>query len=65
MARCIFLLLALLLPLSVMRAAPLDPLLAQANLWAMKQIDFEVAAKGMGFEWTSAVRDSARTVKKR
>ncbi len=61
MDRKLFLLLALLLPLAVAHAAPLEPLLAAKDLWSMKQAEFEVVAKGMGFQWTSAARDSARS----
>lgn len=63
MARRFLFLLALLLPLAVAHAAPLDPLFAAPNLWSMKQVEFDIAAKGMGFEWTSAARDSARSVR--
>jgi hypothetical protein len=41
-------------------AAPLDPLLTNAGLWAMNQADFEGAAKGLGFRWVSQALDSAR-----
>src|SRR5687768_8610266 len=41
-------------------AAPLDPLLTNPGLWTMKPADFEGAAKGLGFRWTSQARDSAR-----
>ena len=58
------LLLALLLPFGLAHAAPLDPLFTQSNLWSMKQSDFEIATKGMGFEWTSVARDSARSVRR-
>jgi hypothetical protein len=62
MARRIYFLLivALLLPFAMARAVALDPLFALPNPWTMKQAEFDVAAKGMGFEWTSAARDSAR-----
>ena len=49
-----------LLVAGVASAAPLDPLLANPGLWAMKQPEFEVAAKGLGFRWVSQAQDSAR-----
>ena len=44
-------------------AAPLDPLVSAQNLWAMKPPDFMAAAKPLGYEWTSNVRDSARVAR--
>lgn len=41
-------------------AAPLDPLLSDANLWTTKPAEFEAKAKGLGFRWTSQAHDSAR-----
>lgn len=64
MARRIFPLLCILLSVVAAPAAPLDPLFSQANLWLLTQAEFEAAAKGMGFEWTSTARDSARSVQR-
>src|SRR5688572_16621366 len=43
---------------------PLDPVLTGENLWTQKQDDFMTAAKGLGFEWTSNARDSARAARR-
>lgn len=48
------------LAVSFAGAAPLDPLVSDPGLWAMKPADFEKAAKGLGFRWVSQTRDSAR-----
>jgi hypothetical protein len=44
-------------------AGPLDPLLAPEQLWTQKRDDFMTAAQKLGFEWTSAARDSARVAR--
>jgi len=49
-----------LLAASRLFAAPLDPLVTDAGLWALKPADFETRARALGFRWTSQVRDSAR-----
>ncbi|MEA3211591.1 MAG: hypothetical protein QOE70_4648 [Chthoniobacter sp.] len=63
MARHCLALWCLLASAAVAAAEPLDPLLTNPSLWTMKQADFETAAKGMGFQWVSAARDSARAAR--
>jgi hypothetical protein len=41
-------------------AAPLDPLLSNPGLWALKPAEFEDATKELGFRWVSQAHDSAR-----
>ena len=44
-------------------AEPIDSLVQDPNLWAMKQPDFMTAAGQLGFKWTSNLMDSARVSK--
>jgi hypothetical protein len=45
-------------------ATPIDPVLTGDNLWTQKQDDFMQAGKGLGFEWTSNAKDSARAARR-
>ncbi|HEX8295805.1 MAG TPA: C39 family peptidase [Chthoniobacteraceae bacterium] len=61
MIRC-FLLIAFITQIALCApAAPLDPMLGDPKLWTWSPTEFEAAAKGLGFEWVSASRDSARS----
>jgi len=44
-------------------AAPIDPVVQDPNLWAMKPPDFMTAAGTLGYKWTSNLQDSARVSK--
>jgi hypothetical protein len=59
-----------LVPLSVLAvlsasawAQALDQLLALEELWMLKPAEFEQAAKGLPFQWTSNAQDSARAAR--
>ncbi|HYR57474.1 MAG TPA: C39 family peptidase [Chthoniobacteraceae bacterium] len=45
-------------------AAPLDPLITDANLWSMTPANFDAASKELGFRWVSQAHDSARAATK-
>jgi hypothetical protein len=41
-------------------AIPLDPLISMENLWSLKASDFMNLGSGLGYQWTSGSKDSAR-----
>ncbi len=41
-------------------AIPLDPLISLENLWSLKASDFMTLGSGLGYQWTSGSKDSAR-----
>ncbi|MEO7934354.1 MAG: hypothetical protein ABIT76_14465 [Chthoniobacterales bacterium] len=45
-------------------AAPLDPVLTSSDLWTQTPETFMAAGEPLGFEWTSAAKDSARAAVK-
>lgn len=62
-AVCITSAIALVATATAIAQKPLEPLLAHPQLWTLKQDDFQKAAAGLPFAWTSATRDSARAAR--